>query len=70
MKREVCVRYELMGNGLVTKKTIKTFRSDIGLLKLFKKQAEPNARIMDIKGVLTLVCHNPLSTITIMQHNL
>lgn len=61
--REVVIKIEK--NGAIATKTMKTLRSNEGLLKKLKKQAEPTSRIMTLNGVLTLVCHSPLALITV-----
>lgn len=47
-------------NGVVVNKEVRTFRSCVGMLKHLKKQAkqtDPYVRIMELKGMLTLVYH-------------
>lgn len=61
--REVTVKIEK--NGAIATRTMRTFRSNVGLLKSLQKQAEPTSRIMTLNGVMTLVCHSPLAMITV-----
>lgn len=55
------VNIVIQRDGVSVIKTVKTFRSNIGILRKLQKQTEPTARIMQINGVHTLVCHKPES---------